>query len=419
MPVRTLLLALLHDGPVIGPDGVWSAWSGNTLVMVALVITGVAYAVGLRRMWARSHPGGGVSRGCAVAFAGGLGALAFALLSPVDSLGEFLLSAHMIQHLILILIAAPLIVAGMPATALLWSLPAGARRAAGQWWNHSRVVRPGVRACLHPAVIWFLAAGTLLTWHLPALYQAALGNSAVHAVEHLSFVATSIGFWWVVLQPSGHRRLPLGEAIPFVIAAGIVHAMLGALLTFSAFAWYPAQSRAASLWGLTPLEDQQLAGLIMWIPAAMVYLGVTAWLFLKWLDSRAREASPARAAGHVARSALVLVAAGAALTGCGDDEPLMEVPGGDAELGRTQLVQFGCAACHLIPGIRKARGTVGPSLAGFAERDFIAGAVPNTPEYLVSWIVMPQSIRPGGAMPNLGITDVQARNMAAYLYTLR
>jgi cytochrome c2 len=104
---------------------------------------------------------------------------------------------------------------------------------------------------------------------------------------------------------------------------------------------------------------------------------------------------------------------------CGHEEPARTIPGGDADLGREQLVNHGCGACHMIPGIELADGTVGPSLEAFSRRAYIAGLLPNTADNIVAWIVMPQSILPGGAMPNLGVSDRQARNMAANLYTLR
>jgi putative membrane protein len=196
---------------------------------------------------------------------------------------------------------------------------------------------------------------------------------------------------------------------------------LGALLTFAGKPLYPAQSVGAVHWGFSPLEDQQLAGLIMWMPGGLVYLCAASVWFVWWLrgeeqKTRAaarRKALPGRAA--VVGMALVLVA----LCGCRDDFPVQPVPGGQAELGKQAIAAYGCGSCHVIPRVPNAQGMVGPSLEKFARRTYIAGEAPNTADQLVRWIQAPQSIEPGTAMPNLGVTEQQARNIAAYLYTLR
>ena len=178
---------------------------------------------------------------------------------------------------------------------LLWVLDAGRRRRLGLWWNRARIL-PGVAAVLTtPLVAWGLHVSILWAWHLPAAYQAALGNDAIHAVEHLTFLGTALLFWWVVLQPAGRRRLNHGMAVLYVVTAGMQGGLLGALLTFAGTSFYPAQSLSAASWGLTPLEDQQLAGLIMWLPAGLVYLGAAAALFLAWL--RAEDGSRAGVVG--------------------------------------------------------------------------------------------------------------------------
>lgn len=118
--------------------------------------------------------------------------------------------------------------------------------------------------------------------------------------------------------------------------------------------------------------------------------------------------------------AWVALAGALLLAGCGDhDDPLHPVPGGDPELGAQLIGSYGCGACHVIPGVDGADGMVGPSLDHFAHRVYIAGEVPNNVDFLLRWIEVPQAIEPGTAMPNLGVTEGQARNIAAYLYTLR
>jgi cytochrome c len=109
------------------------------------------------------------------------------------------------------------------------------------------------------------------------------------------------------------------------------------------------------------------------------------------------------------------------LAGCGRRSPprsLYEIPGGDPERGRQAFTDYGCVACHTIPGVTRADAWVGPPLTAWAERSYIAGRFPNTPEYLVQWIMHPQELDPGNAMPDMGVPEVVARDMSAYLYTL-
>ena len=107
------------------------------------------------------------------------------------------------------------------------------------------------------------------------------------------------------------------------------------------------------------------------------------------------------------------------LSACGREAPGTLTVGGDPARGKSQIAAYGCGSCHVIPGVGGANGLVGPPLSKFAHRAFIAGEVPNTSDFLVRWISVPQAIEPGTAMPNLGVSEAQARDIAAYLYTLR
>jgi putative membrane protein len=361
-----------------------------------------------------------------------------ALVSPLDALGGALFSAHMVQHLTLILVAAPLLVLGRPERAILWIFPRNVRRRIGAWWHRSRLVRPGWRILTLPLVVWVLHAAAVWIWHAASFYEAALRNDTIHSLEHASFLGTALLFWWVLLAAG--RRLDYGLSVMFVFTTMMYSGVLGALITFASVPWYPGHAEGARLWGLSLIEDQQLAGVLMWIPASIIYLLTAAALFVCWLRHaeevqrrRGRARRPAVAVGRPvvgrlpngSRVRLIGALAGVALLTACDNLPKEHRPqavvvlGGDPEAGRVALQGFGCIACHSIPGVPGVRGSVGPQLDGFARRMYVAGVLPNQPDGLIEWIQDPQSVNPGTAMPNLGVVEPVARDMAAYLYTLR
>jgi putative membrane protein len=275
---RALSLALLslatpatawaHAGEAIQPHDFWTSWTLSPAITVPLALTLVVYLAGTRTLWAQAGRGHGVQRWQLAAFAAGWIALVIALVSPLHALGESLFSAHMAQHEVLMTIAAPLLVLGRPLVPALFALPPGARRGASSWtqrpWFRStwtRLTRPGTAWLLHAIAIWI--------WHLPRLYDATLQSDLVHTLQHLSFLGTALLFWWTVLHPAWSGR---GVALLSLFTTMLHTGALGAVLTVSSSQWYSAYATTTAAWGLTPLEDQQLGGLIMWIPGGAVYL---------------------------------------------------------------------------------------------------------------------------------------------------
>ena len=263
-------------------------------ILAGLIAAAVAYAAGLRRLWGgppvNRRAGPGVpSAGQAACFAAGLATVAVALLSPLDRLAHLLFAAHMAQHMLLVLVAAPLLVLGGPGLPLAVALAPGWRRRLGRL-RHRPAWTAARDLLTRPLVAWGVHVGTLWAWHLPGPYQAALASDAVHAAEHASFLGTGLLFWWVVLSRPGRRRLAPGFAVLYLFAAALQGSALGALLTLAPAPLYPLQAAAAPS-GPAALADQQLAGLVMWIPADLVYLGAAGTLFMGWLLSLER-ASP-------------------------------------------------------------------------------------------------------------------------------
>ena len=226
--------------------------------------------------------GHGVRRGQAACFAAGILTLAIALLSPVDALAETLFSVHMVQHLLLMIVAAPLLALGEPLLPALWALPYRWRLAVGRWWRASPRARRTAWAAGDPLGIWLANLAVLWFWHLPGPYLAALGDERLHAIEHFTFLASAFLFWWVLFQPIGRRRLARGGAVVYLALTLMQSGALGAILAFARTGWYSAHAAGAAAWHLTLLEDQQLAGLIMSVPASLVYIGVALALAARW-----------------------------------------------------------------------------------------------------------------------------------------
>lgn len=267
------------------PRDLLYTWTWDPGVVGGIVVAAWGYARGLGRLWGRAGVGHGVSRGQVAAFVGGLATIMVALISPLDALDTALFSAHMVQHLLLMLVAAPLLVRGSVLTPFLWALPLTWRRAVGRKWHRSRIAHGIYRALTNPLAVWLLNLGVLWTWHVPVLYEAALQNDTVHALEHGSLLGASLLFWWLLLQSSTHRRLSRGFDILYVFTMGVQMSVLGALLTFAPSPWYLVQEAGVAAWHLTAIEDQELAGLIMWVPSGVVYLLAAATLFIAWLNA--------------------------------------------------------------------------------------------------------------------------------------
>lgn len=268
---------LIHVGAPVAPHDLAGAWTIDPILLATLGVPALLYVRGARAMPA-------FARGKARWFWLGMGALVLALVSPLDGLGDALFSAHMVQHLILIGVAAPLLVLAEPLPPMLRGLPRGGRRAAARMGRRGSPLRRLLQLLVTPGVALVAHLAALWAWHIPGPYELALRHPGVHVAEHVSFMATALAFWWVVLRPLRSGR---GEAAAVALAfVTIVQCgVLGALITFASHPWYPAHGPGARAWGLTVLEDQQVAGLLMWVPAGIPYL----WVALAVLARRLRR----------------------------------------------------------------------------------------------------------------------------------
>jgi putative membrane protein len=289
MPVKLAFLARsahVHDGQPLAPHDLWSAWSFEPAVVIPLALTAWLYLRGISALWQSAGARRGVQPWEVGAFAAGWLILAIALVSPLHQLGGVLFSAHMAQHELLMVAAAPLLVLGRPIVPLLWALPMAWRRTAGAW-SAIPPVRGAWEWLTLPLVAWVLHTVAIWLWHAPALYQGTVSSDTIHTLQHVSFLGTALLFWWALLR-GRDGRLGRPAAVLYLFTTSVHTSLLGVLLAFSSRLWYPLYGSTTAVWGLTPLEDQQLAGLIMWVPAGIAYLIAALAIAASWL----REPSP-------------------------------------------------------------------------------------------------------------------------------
>jgi len=273
-----------HGGEPLAPHDLWQRWSWEPWVLGGIGISVLIYWRGVRALWQRAGRGRVVSGAKICSFGSGLLVIALALISPLAAVSEALFSAHMVQHILLMNVAAPLLVWGVEPLLLLWALPLQGRRGLFQWWQRRGIfgsIFEGVFGGLwhwfnRPLTVWSLYAASLWIWHAPRFYQAAMDNETLHLLEHLTFMGSAILFWWVLAQPRG-RSLQVGTALLLLFTTALQSGLLAAIITFAPLPLYPIYALQARAWGLTLLADQQLAGVIMWVPVGFVYLGALLW----------------------------------------------------------------------------------------------------------------------------------------------
>jgi putative membrane protein len=295
-----------QEGPKNLHD-LWRTWGWEPGTLIGLALAAWLYSAGLWRLWRASGVGHGIRRGEAWCYLGGWITLFIALVSPIHPLGQVLFSAHMTQHELLMLIAAPLLVLGRPLIAFLHALPPRVAASLGRLSNTKpwRSVWGFISA---PLIAWLIAAIVLWGWHAPALFQATLHSEWVHAAQHLSFLLTALLFWWAIIH--GQRGVTnYGAGVLYLFTTAIHSGLLGALITFARTVWYPDYDHTQS-WGLSPLEDQQIGGLIMWVPACTVYIVAGLAMLASWLRQSEARLLKREIAASLANGSLLTAKAG-------------------------------------------------------------------------------------------------------------
>jgi cytochrome c oxidase assembly factor CtaG len=258
-----------------------TSWSFDPPVLVGVLVLVLLYVAGWRRARRRGerHP---PSPWRALLFAGGILTILVALVSPLDSLGDQLMVMHMVQHMLLLDLAPILLILGLTKTLLR---PVTRR---------VQTVERRAGFIAHPVFAVILYAGVLWLWHVPALYDQAQGNSVLHVFEHLCFFAAGSLYWWHVLSPirSRARLTGLGQ-IGYMAGAKLLVGLLGIALAFAPSVIYPFYAHQPHYWGLSPLEDQMMAGLVMALEQSLVMGIALVWLFVQMLNESERAAQRA------------------------------------------------------------------------------------------------------------------------------
>jgi len=269
---------------------------GEAWICALIMLAVSLYGVGLMRLWRRSRERARYGQR-AILFGLGMLALVALLLGTLDPLAATSFAAHMVQHEGLMLIAAPLLVLGHGLPVMLWAFPSIARLRLAHFF-YAPSARGPWHALTSPLSAWLLHAAALWIWHAPAFFNAALRNPAVHEWQHVSFLATALLFWHSLLKRSAQRAQ--GTSVLYLFTTTVHTSVLGALITFASAPLYAPIDRALTvLPGLSPLEDQQLGGLIMWVPGALVYVAVGLWLMARWIGDAGEAGEWPNAGGRV------------------------------------------------------------------------------------------------------------------------
>ena len=246
----------------------WTSWALDPAALIGIPLAALLYARGLRSLGPRPRFHDSWRPW---SFYAGLLVLLVALVSPLDHLSDELFLAHMTQHMLLMMVGVPLVLLGAPIIPVLRGIPRPVRRGIVIPVFKSLPVRGLLRLLTQPLVAWPLYVGVFLVWHVPAFFEAALGNEAMHQLEHLLFAGAAYAFWWNVVDPLPLRpNLSYLARIPYIFITVVPAFLLGAFLTFAGSAWFETYELSAPQYGLTGLEDQQIGGVIMWIPGSFI-----------------------------------------------------------------------------------------------------------------------------------------------------
>ncbi len=286
----------------------WLAWSFDLQFLLPVALVAFWYAQGLRRWPARTRIH---SPWRTVSYYAGLAVLVLSFESPLDRMGEHQFSMHMVQHNIVMMIVPPLILLGAPTTPMLRGMPRWLRQGVVRRVVANPAARYAYRSLTFPVVTIALFTVSQWGWHmLPGWYDRALNDDLLHNVQHASFLAVAMLFWWNIIDPKPlHSRIPVPARILYFYGAMIPKHVLAAFIVFADAPFYPTYERVYRFLPGSPLEDQQLAGLLMWVPFGELINLITAGAILGFWFRRGAAEQRAKEEAEDALVAATLAAA--------------------------------------------------------------------------------------------------------------
>jgi cytochrome c oxidase assembly factor CtaG len=245
-------------------------WSFPPVATLAIELSAILYLRGWRRLRLAGVPFLPPWR--AVAFVSGLSVVWVALASPIDALNGLVLTAHMLQHMLLMMAAPPLILLGAPLVPMTRGMPGSVARPVARILKQPLAMQTA-RALTHPTTGALLMGLVMFAWHIPGVYEFALRSEPWHEAEHASFFMASLIFWWPVVLPwPSHAQWPRWAMVPYLLLADLQNTALSATLTFSDRVLYPSYMKAPRFFGLSALEDQVAAGAFMWVAGSLAFI---------------------------------------------------------------------------------------------------------------------------------------------------
>jgi putative membrane protein len=266
-----------------------STWEWRPAVSGVLLLLGTLYGVGWRRLRSRSQQPKLATKRRLAAYMSGLAILTISLISPIDRLGSQLFFMHMIQHMLMIMVAAPLMWLGEPFPIGLWGLPVRLRQMVGHWFVRDAGFRRLLSTATRPGVAWLVFICVFAGWHDPNAYNLAQGREWVHDLEHISFFVASLLFWWHIVGagPHIHGRVSVWAKLAMLIGMIPVNMIAGIVIATASEVIYSYYATVPHIWGFTALEDQAIGGVLMWVSGSEMV--VWAVVFLLAGFSRAED----------------------------------------------------------------------------------------------------------------------------------
>jgi putative membrane protein len=282
-----------------------SSWEWRFEIVVVLLALGGLYALGWSRLRRRGN------RGLAtwprlMSYLAGLLILAAALMSPIDQLGGQLFFMHMTQHMLTIMLAAPLLLLANPYPFMVWGLPRRGRLAVSRLMSRNSSFRHVLASATRPVFAWLVFLTVYLGWHDANLYNAALRSDLVHDLQHITFFGAAMLFWWHVVgaAPRIHGRFPGFARIVYVLGMIPPNLFVGVMIAYASTVIYSYYESVPRIWGVSALQDQMIGGVIMWIPGSMMFILAALIVLARMFGSK--DQSPVEPGGWDNESAMIL-----------------------------------------------------------------------------------------------------------------